>query len=659
MATTSPNCRRLWMGISLLLVAGLALTGCPADSDGDGIPDKAEGLVDLDNDGLPNYLDSDSDGDFIPDVEEGLADTDEDGIADYIDPADSDRDGIPNNIEGADDLDDDSVPNYLDVDSDGDYILDAIEGTGDTDEDGIPDFLDVADSDGDGIPNDVEGTRDIDHDGYPAYLDLDSDGDTMPDAEEGLTDSDGDGIPDYLDPLDADEDGILDIVEGTGDADGDGTPNYLDPDSDGDGVGDRIEGAGDADHDGTPNYLDDDSDDDGLLDSVEGGDDPDLDDLPNCLDLDSDGDGIDDEIEGAIDVDEDGDPNYLDDDSDGDGILDLTEGVADPDADTLPNFLDTDSDGDGVSDEEEGEGDTDADGIPNYLDNDDTQSGEQTLEHGGLVRTYELHVPEQYDGTTDYPLFIVLHGMGQTGNDIALLSEFDALADAEDFFVAYPNAYEKNWNDGRAVTGIAAYDLDVDDVGFIDALVTRLATLFRVDEQRVYAVGMSNGAMMVFRLACEIPETFAAVAAVAGAMPVNLEETCTPSAALPFMLMNGTADPLVPWEGGIVGSETEPLGEVLSADDSIALLVDLNECPETPSISQEPDVTPLDFAVAYREEHAPGRDDSEVILYRIEGGGHTWPGGPLYQLLWLTGAVCLDFDATETIWEFCLAHTRE
>ncbi|MGI6393724.1 MAG: hypothetical protein ACOX2F_03160 [bacterium] len=203
---------------------------CKADDDSDGIPNCIEVpngiLVDTDEDGTPDYLDTDSDGDGIPDsaecpdftAENKCRDTDGDGVPDYRD-TDSDGDGI---------LDETECPNY-----------DEETGCRDTDEDGTPDYLD-ADSDGDGIPDYYEGVVDTDGDGTPDYLDLDSDGDGIPDsiecpnfyAENKCRDTDGNGIPDFRD-LDSDGDGLSDKKEkelGTDpyntDTDGDGIDDY-------------------------------------------------------------------------------------------------------------------------------------------------------------------------------------------------------------------------------------------------------------------------------------------------------------------------------------------------------------------------------------------------------------------------------------------------
>ncbi len=264
------------------------------DSDGDGISDAAEntGDGDLNNDGVPDYLDpenapADTDNDGIPDEVECAGDVDDcvdsdgDGSPDNLDP-DDDDDGIPTMDERPDasdvDSDDDGTPDYLDPDDDGDGVPTATERPDDedvdTDEDGTPDYLDT-DDDGDGVPTTTErpGDEDVDtdDDGTPDYLDPDDDGDGLsttserPDDED--VDTDEDGIPDYLDP-DDDDDGVPTTTERPDgedvDTDDDGTPDYLDPDDDGDGLTTEEERPGDedvdSDADGIPDYLDADDD---------------------------------------------------------------------------------------------------------------------------------------------------------------------------------------------------------------------------------------------------------------------------------------------------------------------------------------------------------------------------------------------------------------
>jgi len=281
----------------------------------------------------------------------------------------------------------------------------------------------------------------------------------------------------------------------------------------------------------------------------------------------------------------------------------------------------------------------------------------EEFSYGGLVRKYKVHVSALYDKDTPAPLLVVLHGMGQKGDDVEGLTGLNNLADEHGFLAVYPDAYQGNWNDARAVPDIPAYDLDVDDVGFILAVIDRVAANYNVDAARVYAAGMSNGAMMAYRLACEAPGVFAAAAAVAGAMPENLAAACAPSIPIPMVMINGTADPVVPWDGGPIMLDGEELGVVLSVLDSVALWVTKNGAAQTPEVTLLPDAAPEDGVRVYKEEHAGFGAGAEVVLYRIEGGGHTWPGGAVLFQLFL-GPICQDINASSIIWEFCSPYAR-
>ena len=400
------------------------------DSDGDGIPDKEEGIKDTDGDGVPDFRDVDSDGDGIPDDKEygptpgKPIDTDGDGIPDYLD-IDSDNDGITDISEnGAGpailDTDGDSIPDYLDLDCDGDGLTDVLEADGtDADKDGRADGT----ADSKGVPSSAKGgltAPDTDGDGKRDFQDVDSDADGIPDNTEGQgtyvkpvgkdTDKDGiddaydkdnggtpivpvdtdkDGKPDFRD-VDSDGDGIPDKEEGTKDTDGDGIPDYRDVDSDGDGIPDDKEYGPtpgkplDTDGDGIPDYLDIDSDNDGITDISENGAGPaildtDGDKIPDYLDLDSDGDGLTDVLEAnGTDADKDG---RADGSVDSKGVPSSAKGGLtgpDTDGDGKRDFQDIDSDADGIPDNTEGQGtyvkpagkDTDKDGIDDAYDKD-------------------------------------------------------------------------------------------------------------------------------------------------------------------------------------------------------------------------------------------------------------------------------------------------
>ncbi len=276
------------------------------------------------------------------------------------------------------------------------------------------------------------------------------------------------------------------------------------------------------------------------------------------------------------------------------------------------------------------------------------------LVHEGLERGYLLHVPAALDASRPVPLVLALHGGGGTGARMVQLTGggFNTLADRDGFIVAYPDGLEKHWNDGRAGVSWRAHREGVDDVGFLAALIARLADEWPVDARRVYVTGTSNGGMMAIRMGCELADKIAAIAPVIGAMPAALAPRCAPSAPLSVLFMNGVQDPLVPWEGGEVRLGRKNFGAVLSVAESVKFWVAHNRCRVPPVVTDEPDRDPRDGTRVRRESHDSCRDGTAVVLYAIEGGGHTWPGGYQYLPERVIGKGSRDIDGAEVIWDF-------
>jgi len=279
---------------------------------------------------------------------------------------------------------------------------------------------------------------------------------------------------------------------------------------------------------------------------------------------------------------------------------------------------------------------------------------------GGLKRTYLLHVPPARDKTKPKPLLIALHGGGGQGKHMRRLTRggFDRLSDQDGFVVAYPDGVEKHWNDGRGETAYRAHRDNVDDVGFISALIDRMVRELNVDPRRVYVTGMSNGAMMSYRLACDLSEKIAAIAPVAGAIPENLYPSCSPSRPVHVLAINNVNDPLMPFAGGNVTGPwgRKKLGEVLSTAETVAFWARHNNCSLPPAVIYEPDRDPQDGTRIRKEVYPEGENDVTVILYAVEGGGHTWPGGNQYFNERIIGKTSRDMDASEVIWGFFKKH---
>ena len=277
----------------------------------------------------------------------------------------------------------------------------------------------------------------------------------------------------------------------------------------------------------------------------------------------------------------------------------------------------------------------------------------------GLERTYRIRIPSSYDKSTPLPLLIALHGGGGSGEKMEELTlrGFNRLSDKESFIVVYPDGIEKHWNDGRENVSYRAHREKIDDVGFISALIDHLVKQYNIDIKRVYVTGISNGAMMSFRLGCELSEKIAAIAPVSGAMPKDL--VCSPLRPVSVLVISNKEDPMVPWEGGEIRFGRQRFGEVLSVEESVRLWVHHNQCSSSPANLLEPDKDPQDGTRVRREEYGQGKEGTEVVLYAIEGGGHTWPGGQQYLPAWIIGKTSRDIDANEVIWNFFKRHARE
>jgi polyhydroxybutyrate depolymerase len=211
--------------------------------------------------------------------------------------------------------------------------------------------------------------------------------------------------------------------------------------------------------------------------------------------------------------------------------------------------------------------------------------------------------------------------------------------------VVYPEGVERRWNDGRRAGA------GQDDVEFIRILLDSLGHELPVDPKRIYAAGISNGAGLAYRLACDLPGVFAAIAPVAGAPAVAIEERCAATRPVSVISFQGTRDRLMSYEGGNVSRR----GQVLSAQRSAALLAQVNGCSPPPVVTAEPD-TVKDGTRVRRSAYGGCREGREVVLYTIEGGGHTWPGGPAVGRL--VGRVSRDLDATRTMLDFFDRHSQ-
>jgi polyhydroxybutyrate depolymerase len=272
----------------------------------------------------------------------------------------------------------------------------------------------------------------------------------------------------------------------------------------------------------------------------------------------------------------------------------------------------------------------------------------RTVEFEGKSRPYLLHVPAGYDGAAHTPVIVALHGFAMPAALMPPFTGLDAASDKVGFLVVYPSGtgIPVRWNSGgfRGQSG--------DDVGYIRTVIDDLASVANVDPARVYATGISNGAMMCYRLAAELSDRIAAIAPVAGTMA---QPSANPLRPVPVIHFHGTADSLVPFGGPSAGSPAWMTFK--SVDDSIKAWAVLDGCPDSPRTTLLPDTDQSDGCTVERTVYGPGREGAEVVLYTVRGGGHTWPGRKMIGRF--LGATTLDIDADTLIWEFFVRHPKQ
>ena len=275
-----------------------------------------------------------------------------------------------------------------------------------------------------------------------------------------------------------------------------------------------------------------------------------------------------------------------------------------------------------------------------------------SIDIGGRERTYRVVIPQ--DLPPNAPLLFVFHGSNQDSEGIRKATGygFDRLAEKEGYIVVYPDGYKRNWNDCRTAADYSARTENIDDNGLIRGLIARFRESYGIDASRVFAAGYSNGGQMVFRLASEMPERFAGLAAVAATQPTPDNFACEASGRpVPMLLMNGTRDPIVPYNGGVISLfGFQPRGTALSAPETARHFARINRitAPPTASYSEHRESSgDTSVMVARYNEN----DKSPVVQYTVVGGGHVVPN-PNYTAPRFVGRTTHDIDAPRVIWDF-------
>lgn len=280
-----------------------------------------------------------------------------------------------------------------------------------------------------------------------------------------------------------------------------------------------------------------------------------------------------------------------------------------------------------------------------------TKPGDYTFSfsHNGLNRFYKIHVPEKYNFLAPGALLLAFHGgggdMGHQSND----KNYKQISksEAEGYVVVFPNGYSKfnsgkfaTWNAGKCCAD--ARDKNSDDVGFIREMINRITQQINIDKKRIYSTGMSNGAMMSYRLACEMSDVIKAIAAVAG---TDNTVDCNPKNPVSILHIHAKNDDHVLFNGGM-GSKAQEKSQVTdyqSVPSTISKWVKLNGCNEKPN-------RVLEKEKVYCDLYTGCKNNVEVKLCVTEDGGHSWPGGQ--KVLRASEPNSKAISANDVIWDF-------
>jgi poly(3-hydroxybutyrate) depolymerase len=333
------------------------------------------------------------------------------------------------------------------------------------------------------------------------------------------------------------------------------------------------------------------------------------------------------------------------------------------------------------------------------------QDSREKIDVDDVSRSYVVHLPKSYDQQQHYPVVILLHGRNQDADDMARLTHFNQFADKDSIIVVYPNSAHGQWNigvrpeqvnqgmqprrggggrgggwpgGGGYPGGGGGYPRGgggypggggsgypgggqsggqnpeekknrtepADDVAFLNQMLDQLALKYSIDTRRIYATGLSDGGFMALRVGCNMADRVAAIAAVGAAMPKTM--ICLPARPVPALFINGTDDPIVPDNGG---SYKPGRFHVLSAEDSAKTWAKFDRCEEKPAQEKLPS-SEKGGKETKTLTYSACKDNVQVVLYSVKGGGNTWPGGEQFTTEKEVGKTSSAINANEAVWSF-------
>lgn len=293
--------------------------------------------------------------------------------------------------------------------------------------------------------------------------------------------------------------------------------------------------------------------------------------------------------------------------------------------------------------------------VTRFFMGEDIVPDEPAEGYRGTPRSYLTYVPASYDADQPTPLVIALHGRPGNGGGYAFITDFNAVAEEEGFIVVYPDGMSREWNYIGDLWNIPGYSLaERDDISFLVTLIDDLSIDLNIDRSRVYLNGFSNGGFMTQRMACEVPDVFAAFAAIGSLFQPEFHDNgCDESLPTPILLMHGTDDISIPWSGLTMVNGSQVIQTSLSAQETAAYWVVHNNCDTTAfEVTELPEggESPGTSVIRYDFYECP--DGAPVAFWVIVGGGHNLPGVPGVISEEIAGNVNMDIHAARVMWAF-------
>ncbi len=258
------------------------------------------------------------------------------------------------------------------------------------------------------------------------------------------------------------------------------------------------------------------------------------------------------------------------------------------------------------------------------------------LSHDGLLRNFIYYKPSTWDASQELPLLIVLHGLTQTAAGIMEITNFNTIAEENNFIVCYPDGNNNAWNANMNVSVSST-----DDKGFIEKITAYFRLNFNTNPQKQYLCGFSNGGFMSHKMACESEDCFAAIATVSGNMSDTVYSNCNPKYLTSVLHMHGTTDAVVPYLGSITTG--------VSVSQTMDKWQQFLSCNPNPNSLDLPNPSLLDLSTVSRETYS-NCNNSSLELIKIANGGHQWPG--ISTFVGGVGNINMDIYSPQIIWEF-------